>query len=135
MKTYLKVTALAALALLGTAPMMRAATDSNASAPTRQTRMQEMRERRMQQLDEKLHLTPEQKTKINAIWDNAGKQAMNNRKESAESRRELRQKQRDEMKATHAQIRDVLTEDQKKIFDTMPRERPGRPGAGSDDRK
>lgn len=129
MKTCLKLIPLAALALLMASPTMQAASDGNPppAAEKGRPRLQEMRARRLQELDEKLGLTADQKAKINAIWDEAEKAAQENRNDSDLARRERREKQREMMAATHRKVREVLTDEQRKIFDEMPRGRPGRP--------
>lgn len=86
----------------------------------------------MQRLDEKLHLTADQKTKINAIWDKAEAEARAARSEAdASAQTSRRAKRREMMKAAHDEVRAVLTPEQQKIFDAMPVERPGRRGNDS----
>lgn len=85
-----------------------------------------MREHRMQMLDEKLQLTADQKQKITAIWDKAEEQGKALRADESLSRDDRRAKGAELMKATHADVRAVLTADQQKIFDTLPQDRPMR---------
>jgi Spy/CpxP family protein refolding chaperone len=87
--------------------------------------MQEMRERRLKRLDEKLTLTADQKAKIIAIWDKAGQDARAAREDASTTAKEERKaKRREAMKAVHQEVRGVLTPEQQKIFDTMPQDRP-----------
>ena len=79
-----------------------------------------MREHRMKELDEKLQLTAEQKTQIQTIWDKAEEQGKALRADETMAREDRRAKAGELMKATHAQVRGVLTPDQQKTFDTMP---------------
>jgi Spy/CpxP family protein refolding chaperone len=97
------------------------------------------REHRLQELTEKLSLTPEQQTQIKAIWDKAEEQGKALRAQGDQLRaqgEDLRAKGKEVMKATHNQVRAVLTPEQQKIFDAMPP--PGRghhgPGHGEGDR-
>lgn len=75
-------------------------------------RMQAALEQRLQQLDQNLQLTAEQKQKIKDIW---AKQAAG-LKESSEDRRA---RGRDALMATRNEIRAVLTPEQQAKFDTM----------------
>lgn len=93
-------------------------------------RIAQMRERRLQQLDEKLHLTAEQKTRIQEIWNTAETQARALHDDAAATARARRTKRREVMQATHQQVRGVLTPDQQKIFDTMPRRARSAPAEG-----
>src|SRR5690606_10065772 len=65
-----------ALALMTVFPVARAAVENTTQRPgqERAAQMQERREQRMKQLDEKLKLTAEQKTKIAAIWGKAAEE-------------------------------------------------------------
>jgi hypothetical protein len=94
-----------------------------------QDRAGQMRERRMQQLDEALKLSAEQKTKIEAIWKKAEAEAAEIRDEGTLRKRKQRRELREMMRETRAEVRAVLTPEQQKIFDTLPRERGG-PKAG-----
>jgi Spy/CpxP family protein refolding chaperone len=105
------------------------------SAPAAQpagSRFKEMRERRLQQLDEKLHLTPEQKARIQEIWDKAEAEGKTLHEEQTAANRERRAKRRDIMRTTHQEVRGVLTPEQQKLFDAMPR-RPHRSGPAAGD--
>lgn len=82
--------------------------------------MAEMREKRLKQLDEKLHLTADQKTKINDIWNKAEEQAQADRAAARDEAKDRRAQRRDMMKATRDQVRAVLTPEQQKAFDELP---------------
>lgn len=71
----------------------------------------------MKQLDEKLHLTPEQKAKIEAIL----KEAAELREAARQAAREQRKQRREALRESHDQVRAVLTPAQQKIFDALPR--------------
>lgn len=77
----------------------------------------------MQELDEKLHLTADQKAKIREIWKRHGEEARAARQEAAGTRREKRAERRAAAKAARTEIREVLNEEQRKLFDEMPRAR------------
>lgn len=133
MKTTTRIFLLAAMPVLLAVSPVRA--DEPATPPPAgdHPRMQEVRERRMQRLDEKLHLTADQKTKINAIWDKneaEARAARSSANSSAQTPR--RAKRREMMKAAHDEVRAVLTPEQQKIFDAMPVERPGGRRGSSD---
>lgn len=136
MKTKFQLISLGALALLAVLPVARAA-ETNPPPPAQEQpqRMQQMREQRMKQLDEKLHLTAEQKAKITAIWDKAAEEGRAARQEANALKREQRKERREVMKASRQDIRGVLTPEQQKIFDEMPRPKPerrdGRPDGGA----
>lgn len=130
MKTYAKFIPALALALLAVSPAMRA--EDTPAAPAAQQpqrpRMQQMREQRLQQLDATLHLTADQKAKINAIWDQAAEQGRASMQDEKAARRALRAERRERremMRQTHQQVRNVLTPEQQKLFDQMPRRGPG----------
>lgn len=131
MKTSIKLLSLAALVVLAAAPASRADDNTAPAAPPAEQqnlRGKHMREHRMQQLDEKLHLTADQKTQIEAIWAKADQQGRALRSDAALTPDDRKAKRREIMKTTHDQVRAVLTPDQQKIFDAMPP--PGRaPGA------
>jgi Spy/CpxP family protein refolding chaperone len=125
MKTHAKLLPVLALALLAVAPALRA--EDASAAPAQATRMQQMREKRLQQLDQTLHLTADQKAKIEAIWDKAVAQGRDSVQDEKATRRTLRAERRERRQAlreAHQQIRSVLTPEQQKLFDQMPR--PGR---------
>jgi Spy/CpxP family protein refolding chaperone len=86
-----------------------------------------MRERRMKQLTEKLQLTSAQQAQINAIWDKAAAQGRDAMDDAADARADARAKVRDIMKTTRDEVRAVLTPEQQKTFDEMPK-REGRRG-------
>jgi len=88
-------------------------------------------ERRLKMLTEKLSLTADQQTKIKAIWKDAAEKAKAARQDPANeklTRDERRAKAEAAMKATHDQVRAVLTADQQAIFDKLPADGPGRGG-------
>ena len=82
--------------------------------------MKEMREHRMTMLDEKLHLTPEQKTQIQQIWDKAEQQMRAERDAAVKADEDRREKRHAARQGVQAEIRAVLTPEQQKIFDQMP---------------
>lgn len=94
-----------------------------------------MRDRRMKHLDEQLALTPEQKTQIYAIWDKAEKETGALRHDSTVSADDRKTKRRAILKATHDEVRGVLTPEQQTKFDAMPRERAGGPRHAEGDEK
>lgn len=81
----------------------------------------------MQQMDETLHLTAEQKAQIVAIWDKAEQQGRELRQEEKATMEDRRAKRREAMKAMREQVRAVLTPEQQKAFDAMPRGNPPPP--------
>ncbi|HEX2854453.1 MAG TPA: hypothetical protein VHO24_14545 [Opitutaceae bacterium] len=85
-------------------------------------RMQAALEQRLQQLDQNLQLTAEQKQKIKEIW---GKQAADLKDGNAEDRRA---RGRDALMAARNEVRAVLTPEQQTKFDAMKPEgrRPGK---------
>jgi len=142
MKTIIRLLSLLSLSALTAAPLARAAEPSAPppSAPPAATgehprpdpaKMREKRERRMQELITKLSLTPAQQAQINAIWDKAEEQGKALRAQGDHLRAQgadLRAKGKDVMKASHDQVRSVLTPEQQKIFDAMPPPGQGRHG-------
>lgn len=92
-----------------------------------------MRERRLKQLDEKLHLTADQKTQITTIWDKAEQQARADRDAARDEAKDHREQRRDMMKATRDQVRAVLTPEQQKVFDELPPPRPPKHHKDGDD--
>jgi Spy/CpxP family protein refolding chaperone len=139
MKTPLKLlVSLLALGLAG-ASAAQAADDGTISAVVPSTespapsagkkapngkRMQGALEQRLQQLDESLQLTAEQKQKIKDIW---AKQATELREVNAEDRRA---RAREALLATRNEVRAVLTPEQQTKFDAMKHAGGGRPGKG-----
>ncbi len=123
MKTLSKIMIFTGGILLAGAPALRAdqpaTTPAPAPADNDRPRMKQMRENRMKLLDEKLHLTDEQKAKIQEIWNKGAQQGRELRKEQAMSRAEMRGKRREMFRAMHQQVRDVLTADQQKTFDEL----------------
>lgn len=134
MKTNIRL--LASLLTLGLASVSPAASDGtisvtppagekNASAKKEHDGkyLKQALEKRMQQLDENLKLTAEQKQKIKAIWE---KQAAELKDLTPEERRDRR---RETLMAIRNEVRGVLTPEQQKKFDSMKHEG-GRPGKG-----
>lgn len=123
---YLKLLSLAALTFAALLPASRAADDTPPPPEQHEGghRMKKMRQHRLQMLDEKLHLTAEQKTKIAAIFAKSEEQAKALRADASVAKEDRRTKMRAIMDDTHAQVRAVLTADQQKIFDTLPKDRP-----------
>ena len=128
MKTIIRLLSLLSLSALAAAPLVRAdeppptpAPAATADHPRRDPA--KMREHRMQELNEKLALTPDQQAQIKAIWDQAEVQGKALREQGADLReqaQDLRAKGMEVMKASRAQVRAVLTPEQQKIFDAMP---------------
>jgi Spy/CpxP family protein refolding chaperone len=108
-------------------PLMRAAEPAAATstAPAQHPRAAQMRERRMTRLDEQLALTPEQKAQIAAIWDKAEKESAALRHDAAVTAGDRKTKRRVAMKSARAEVRAVLTPEQQKKFDAMPRDGAG----------
>lgn len=138
MKLYAKFLPALAFALLAVTPAIRAETTAPSSAtPSQNPKWQQMREQRLQQLDQTLHLTADQKAKINAIWDKAAEDAKASIKDEKAGRRAMRAERRERrqmLRQTQQQIRGVLTPEQQKLFDQMPRPARGaHPSAGAGD--
>lgn len=135
MKTSTKIIFLLAMPLVASVGYVRGADETAPPPPPdgehARPRMQEMREHRMKQLDEKVKLTAEQKTKIYAIWDKAEADARAARDATAD-KEDLRAKRRAAMQAMRQEVRAVLTPEQQTIFDTLPPDRPpgGKRGGG-----
>jgi Spy/CpxP family protein refolding chaperone len=123
MKTLTKQILVFALPLLIAVGAARAE-EGQPAAPDH-SRIEQMKERRLKRLDEKLHLTADQKMKITAIWDKAEQDTRAAREDAAASAKEERRaKRREAMKAAHQEVRGVLTPEQQTIFDSMPQDRP-----------
>lgn len=129
MNTRFKLLSLLALGLAVAAPALRADDPKAPPPPPAQqpSRADDFRAQRMKTLDDKLHLTADQKTKIEAIWDKEREQLEALRNDDSLGRHEKRAKFREIFQAGHDQVRAVLTADQQKIFDTLKPERPPRP--------
>jgi Spy/CpxP family protein refolding chaperone len=125
MKNTSKILPLLVASLLWFAPSIYASETAPVSQDTRISRMKEMREQRLKQLDETLGLTPEQKARINAIWDKAEADAAAARQDAADAKLGHRLKQRKAIKAVRKEVRGVLTPEQQKKFDALPAERRG----------
>lgn len=129
MKTITKRLFVFALPLLITVGAARA--EESQTPPPDHPRLEQMKERRLKRLDEKLHLTAEQKSQITAIWDKAEQQARAAREDAATAAKEERQaKRREAVKAVRQEVRGVLTPEQQTIFDSMPQDRPPGPPRG-----
>ena len=125
MKTLTKVLLFAAGSSLALLPALRAeATNNSTPADAGRPRFQQMREHRMQRLDANLHLTADQKAKIQEIWNATAAQGKALRAEKAAASQEVRAKRREMMLATRQQVRALLTPEQQKIFDEMPQHGP-----------
>ena len=83
-----------------------------------------MRGDRLKELSEKLQLTDPQKEQVKAIFAATEPQAMALRDDESLSQEDRRAKMQAIRKSTHDQIRALLTADQQKTFDAMPK--PGR---------
>jgi Spy/CpxP family protein refolding chaperone len=121
MKTFTRILVLGVVALGAAMPVSRAEEQTAAGSDKAPPRVEQMRAERMKQLDEKLHLTAEQKAKIEAIWKEAGDEVKEQRQAERQALRERRKQMREARKETQAQVRAVLTPEQQKIFDEMPR--------------
>jgi hypothetical protein len=71
-------------------------------------------------LTAKLSLTPDQQKQVGAFIDSGNNQAKQLRGDDSVSREDKRARMGAIMKATHDQIRAVLTADQQKQFDALP---------------
>jgi protein CpxP len=79
-------------------------------------------------LSQELNLTPEQKTKVEGIFQEQRTQMMALRQDSSVSQDDRREKMEKIRETTHNKIRDVLTSEQKEKFDKMGQGRgPGGP--------
>lgn len=121
MKTFTRILVWGTLTLGAAMPVSRAVEPTATGPDDAPARMEQMRAERMKRLDEKLHLTPEQKTRIEAIWNEAAAGAKEQRQVERQALRERRKQMREARKETQAQVRAVLTPDQQKVFDEMPR--------------
>jgi periplasmic protein CpxP/Spy len=79
-------------------------------------------------LAEQLNLTPDQKTKVDAVLQDQRSQMMALRQDSSMSQEDRRDKMQGIQKTTHGKIRDLLTDEQKEKFDKMPQGRGPRGG-------
>jgi len=84
----------------------------------------------LKMLTEKLSLTPDQQQKVGDLLKAQREQMNAIRDDASLSDDDKRAKGREAMKSTRGQIRALLTEEQQKIFDTMPPMRGGRGGGG-----
>lgn len=84
----------------------------------------ELRERRMKQLDDRLQLSGEQKTKIHAIWDSAAEQLKAIQGSYPLVPGDKQKRLRALAQQTREQIRVILTPVQVKVYDTMPIDQP-----------
>lgn len=126
--------------LLALAPLARADEPpaTPPPAPAGQYRHQDratMRANRLKELTEKLSLTDAQQQSIKAIWSASEQQGKALRDDEALSPEDRKAKRAAIMKSSHDQVRAMLTPDQQKTFDAMPKDHPGRRGphqAGGD---
>jgi Spy/CpxP family protein refolding chaperone len=135
MKSKIRLLPYFCVLVLAGAPFANAADDGtinvvppeSATAPARKghdgKRMQGALEHRLQELDQNLQLTSEQKQKIKDVW---AKQAEELKDLSPEERRT---KGRNALMATRTEIRGLLTPEQQAKFDRMKHD-DGRPGKG-----
>lgn len=133
MKTIFKLLSVLSLTALALAPLARA--DEPPATPPSPPAGDQARPdggkraaHRLQMLDEKLHLTDAQKQQITAIWSSSEQQGKALRDDSTLSKEDRRAKMGDIMKASHDQVRAVLTPDQQATFDAMPPEKHGHRG-------
>ena len=114
--------ALVALSVSALAQTDGTSAQSSASQKSQsEDRSQSRRAARLQELDAELKLTDDQKRRIEAIWDKAEQKAQEIKSDDDLGRRKRRVAAREAMKATHAEVRAVLTPEQQKRFDAMPR--------------
>jgi periplasmic protein CpxP/Spy len=98
-------------------------------------------EARVQQLDEALTLTADQKTKVTAIYAKAQEDMRAMMRDGGGDQQANREKMMESMRTTRDQVRALLTDEQKAKFDAMPqrggrgegRGREGAPGGGAGD--
>jgi Spy/CpxP family protein refolding chaperone len=130
-----------ALGLAGAAPLFAQdapapapAPDASAPAPAqddRRAQMKKMMEKRLQQMKDKLSLTDAQVAQVKDLFKNQFSEMQKIREDDSLSDDDKKAKAKELMKSTREQIRDLLTDDQQKIFDTMPQgPRPHPPGGG-----
>lgn len=82
----------------------------------------------LEELTQKLTLTADQQKQVGAVLKSARQQGKAVREDDTLSKDDRWAKMRDIAKASHDQIRALLTPDQQKLFDAMPA--PGRGGKG-----
>ena len=73
----------------------------------------------MQELTTKLNLTADQQTKVKAILEENHQKMQATMKDESLSKEDKHAKMKEMHNAVHAQVRDVLTDDQKPKFDAM----------------
>lgn len=123
MKTTKRLWAVAmAAVVLGSAGFAAGETTTGSGAE-RGTKLEQARERRMEKLDGALKLSADQKAKIEAIWEKAEERTAEIREKNGLRKRKQRRELRGVMQETRAEVRAVLTPEQQKIFDAMPRQR------------
>jgi Spy/CpxP family protein refolding chaperone len=76
-------------------------------------------------LTEQLNLTPDQKTKVEAILQDQRSQMMALRQDSSMSQEDRRDKMQEITKTSSGKIRDILTDEQREKFDKMGPQGPG----------
>ena len=134
MKTYAKILSLFALAALAAVSLAQAADPTPAAAPAPadgpRPMVRRMMKHRLEMLTEKLSLTEDQRTKIKDIWKQAGAQGKAIHGEATQAGTAIREKAEALRKATHDQVRALLTAEQQAIFDKLPADGPGHEGAG-----
>jgi Spy/CpxP family protein refolding chaperone len=128
MKNTFKLLSLLSLSAIALAPLARAE-DAPAAPPAPPAGEHPhqghgdraaMRANRLKMLDEKLHLTDAQKQQITGIWAGAEQQGKALRDDDSLSKDDRRAKMGEIMKASHAQVRAILTPEQQTAFDAMP---------------
>jgi protein CpxP len=80
----------------------------------------------MQRMKDKLNLTDDQVSQVKQIMKDQRSQGQALRQDDSLSNDDRRAKMQGLMKTTHDKIRALLTDDQQKIYDTMPMPGPGR---------
>lgn len=117
MKTY-RTNLKTIVALVVLANVVHAVESRESEAPSRA-------ERRMERLDGALQLSAEQKAQIETIWRKAESEIAALRDDDGLRKRGQRGEMREVLQEARAQVRGVLTPEQQKIFDAMPRGRNG----------
>jgi periplasmic protein CpxP/Spy len=89
---------------------------------------QQMVDRHLEMLSQRLNLTDEQKTKVKPLLENEMKQVQDLRQNTSLSREDKRAKFLELRQSTHKQIRSLLNADQQKTFDEWQKQREERRG-------
>ena len=122
MKTTLKLLSFLTLTTLAAAPLVRAEDAPPATPPSAPAGEHPHGGRgdRLKMLAEKLQLTDAQKASIKPILQKTEQDSMALRDDESLSKEDRHAKMMEIRKASHDQIRALLTPDQQKTFDAMP---------------